>query len=119
MDPGTARRIAENESRFREANEKIEDAALRLEPDANTLPFVCECGRSECLQTIRLSLGDYEQARQEGTFFVCAPGHEITGEGVGRVVRRTNDFVIMEKLGVAGAIAEERDPRAAEIDDTG
>jgi hypothetical protein len=119
MDPGTARRIAENESRFREANEKIEDAALRLEPDANTLPFVCECGRSECLQTIRLSLRDYEQARQQGTFFVCAPGHEITGDGVGRVVRQTHDFVIMEKLGLAGAIAEERDPRAAKIEDTG
>jgi hypothetical protein len=119
MDPATARRIAENESRFREANEKIEDAALRLEPDATTLPFVCECGRSECLQTIRLSLRDYEQARQQGTFFVCAPGHEITGEGVGRVVRQTDDFVIMEKLGLAGAIAEERDPRAAEIEDTG
>jgi hypothetical protein len=119
VDPETARRIAENESRFREANEKIEDAALRLEPDANTLPFVCECGRSECLQTIRLSLRDYEQARQQGTFFVCAPGHEITGEGIGRIVRQTPDFVIMEKLGLAGAIAEECDPRAAEIEDTG
>ena len=119
MDPGTARRIAENESRFREANEKIEDAALRLERDGNTLPFVCECGRPESLQTIRLSLRDYEQARQQSTFFVCALGHEITGEGVGRVVRQTTDFVIMEKLGVAGAIAEERDPRAAEIEDTG
>ena len=119
MDPGTARRIAENESRFRDANEKIENAFLRLEPDANTLPFVCECGRTDCIQIIRLSLADYEQARQKGTFFACAPGHEITGDGIGRVVRRTSSFVIMEKLGIAGAVAEERDPRAAEMEDTG
>jgi hypothetical protein len=119
MDPGTARRIGENESRFRKANEKIANAFLRLEPDADTLPFVCECGRAECLQIIRLSLGDYEQAREQGTYFACAPGHEITGDGIGRVVRRTSSFVIMEKLGVAGAVADELDPRAAELEDTG
>jgi hypothetical protein len=119
MDPETTRRIAENESRFREANEKIEDAALRLEPNASTLPFVCECGRAECLETLRLSFRDYEQARQQATFFVCVPGHEITGDGVGRVLRRTSNFVIMEKLGLAGAIAEEHDPRSAEIEETG
>ena len=119
MDPGTARRIGENESRFRKANEKIEDAALRLEPNANTLPFVCECGRADCLQTLRLSFRAYEQAREKGTYFACAPGHEITGDGIGRVVRRTSSFVIMEKLGVAGAVADELDPRAAELEDTG
>ena len=45
-----ARRIGENEARFRAANEKIENAALRLQPDMKTLPFVCECGRPECLR---------------------------------------------------------------------
>ena len=94
-------------------------ADVRQEPNANTLPFVCECGRSDCLQTLRLSFRDYEQARQQGTFFVCAPGHEITGESVGRVVRRTDSFVIMEKLGPRGIRAEEWDPRADEIENTG
>ena len=41
------------------------------------------------------------------------------GDGIGRVLRRTSNFVIMEKLGLAGAIAEEHDPRSAEIEDTG
>ena len=58
-----ARRIAENESRFRASNEKIEDAVLRFDPDPLTVPFVCECGRPECLQTVRLSILEYE-ARQ-------------------------------------------------------
>ena len=77
-----ARRIAENEARFRDANEKIEDAALRLQPDMKTLPFVCECGRPDCYQTLRLTIVEYEFARQTGTFFACAPGHQITGRRV-------------------------------------
>src|SRR3954469_25635005 len=60
MDPGLARKIAENEARFRTANEKIEAARLRLDADPITVPFVCECGRMECLQTIRLTIAEYE-----------------------------------------------------------
>src|SRR3954447_16657177 len=81
-----ARKIGENESRFRDANERIETAALRFEADVMTLPFICECGRMECLQTIRLTIAEYELARAEGTYFVCIPGHEITANGIGRVV---------------------------------
>ena len=47
MDPELARRIAENEARFRAANEKIEAARLRLGADPITVPFVCDCGRIE------------------------------------------------------------------------
>ena len=44
-DPEIARRIGENEARFRDANERIEAAAEQLEPQALMMPFVCECGR--------------------------------------------------------------------------
>ena len=76
MDPELARRIAENEARFRAANEKIEAARLRLGADPITVPFVCECGRIECLQTVRLTIAEYESVRSDGTAFVCVPGHE-------------------------------------------
>jgi hypothetical protein len=112
VDNETARRIAENEARFRDANEHIEKAVLRLEPDAPSLPFVCECGRAECLQTIRLTIKEYEDARVHPHYFVCAPTHEITGPGLGRVVRDMGKYVIVEKLGEAGAVAEERYPRS-------
>jgi hypothetical protein len=112
VDDEVARRIAENEARFRDANERIEEAVLRLEPDAHTLPFVCECGRPECLTTIRLTIAEYETAREDPRFFVCEPGHEILGPGLGRVVRETSKFVIVEKLGEAGRVAERRDPRS-------
>lgn len=112
VDDEMARRIAENEARFRDANERIEDAVLRLEPNAQTIPFVCECGRPECLTTLRLTIGEYEAAREDARFFLCEPGHEILGSGLARVVRETSKVVIVEKLGEAGQVAEQRDPRS-------
>ena len=112
VDDEMARRIAENEARFRDANERIEDAVLRLEPNAETIPFVCECGRPECLTTLRLTIAEYEAAREDPRFFLCEPGHEILGSRLGRVVRETPKVVIVEKLGEAGRVAEERDPRS-------
>jgi len=114
MDPALARKIAENEARFRTANEKIEAARLRLDADPITVPFVCECGRIECLQTVRLTIAEYESVRSDGTCFVCVPGHEITVGGVGRVVEDTRSYVVVQKTGVAGEVAEQHNPRAEE-----
>ncbi len=118
-DPGMARRIAENEARFRDANEKIEAAFERLEPTTRSIPFVCECGRPDCFQVLRLTFAEYELARQNPRYFVCAPGHQLTGPGLGRTVQETRKFVIAEKIGAAGAVAEERDPRQEESERTG
>ena len=112
VDTEAARRLAENEARFREANEKIEESILRLETDAPSVPFVCECGRPECLETIRITCAEYERARQNPRSFLCSPGHEIIGPGLGRVLESTSRFVIMEKLGAAGEVAEALDPRS-------
>jgi hypothetical protein len=113
VDAETARRTAENEARFRDANERIEDAVLRLEPNATTIPFVCECGRPECLTTLRLTIADYEAARENPRYFLCEPGHAILGPGLGRVVREASNVVIVEKLGEAGWVAQQRDPRSS------
>ena len=114
VSPAVARRIAENESRFRDANERIEEAVLEHEITAFTMPFVCECGREECLKTLRLTLAEYELARTGPRLFLCIPGHEVVGAGIGRLVRETSKFVIVEKIGVAGDVAEARDPRPAD-----
>ena len=113
-DPEIARRIGENEARFRDANERIEAAAEQLEPQALMMPFVCECGRPECLQTLRLTFAEYELARQGPTTFVCVPGHQFTGPDLGHVLQETDRFVITEKTGAGGAVAASRDPRQEE-----
>lgn|SRR5436190_16463232 len=108
------RRIAENESRFRAANEKIEEGWQRLGKAEQTIPFTCECGRRDCMVVLRLTAGQYEQGRRNPRTFICAPGHEIVGDGIGRVVQEEASFVIVEKLGVAGAVAERADPRTSD-----
>lgn len=108
IDGEMARRLGENESRFRDANEQIGGAVERLEPEARTVPFVCECGRPDCLETIRITFEEYALARRDTRYFLCSPGHEIVGSGLGRVVEQRSKFVIVEKLGVAGEIAEQR-----------
>jgi hypothetical protein len=111
VEAETTRRIAENEARFRAANERVEEAWTRLGASEQTLPFVCECGRTDCLLVLRLTVDQYEQGRRNPRLFLCAPGHEITGDDIGRVVQRESSFVIVEKLGEAGTIAERADPR--------
>jgi hypothetical protein len=108
----SARRIAENEARFRRTNERIEKAGFDLEPQAPTMPFVCECGRPDCMQVLRLSFEEYERARAHPRHFLCVPGHEIEGEDLGRVVERARHFVIVEKIGESAEVAETTDPRA-------
>ena len=111
LDDEAKRRIAENESRFRAANERIEDAGERFGVDVSALPFICECGRPTCVVVIRVTIPDYEDVRAEPRQFMCAKGHEITADGMGRVVREGEGFVVVEKLGVAGEVAENHDPR--------
>src|SRR4051794_31964102 len=50
------RQVAENETRFRAANERIEDAALRLDDSQQHYPFVCECGRKGCVELLSLTI---------------------------------------------------------------
>lgn len=108
----SARRIGTNEAIVRYHNEKISEAAERLEVDDNPVPFICECGRLECVATLRVTLDEYEAVREDGRLFLCLPGHELVGRDIGRVVDDSHEgFVLVEKIGTAGEVAERLDPR--------
>jgi hypothetical protein len=105
-----ATRLATNEARFREINERVE---RDLEPVAETqdelLPFVCECGRPRCTEAIQLSIAEYERVRTESTRFVVVSGHEI--EDVEDVIERTDRYAVVQKHPETWEIAERMDPR--------
>jgi hypothetical protein len=110
LEDKTAVRIAENQSRFREANEAIEAAADRLQLSGQ-IPFLCECPRPACTDLIRLTLEEYEEIRQFPRSFFTAPGHQdvSVGAGVAVVVAEVDDrYVTVEKTGVAGEVAGAR-----------
>ena len=103
-------RIAENQSRFREANEQIEAAADRMHL-VDPVPFLCECPRPECTQLLRLSLDEYEEIRQHPRRFLTAPGHhDIAVESGAAVLIEEIEgrYSIVEKVGIAGEIADDR-----------
>ncbi|MFL5953288.1 MAG: hypothetical protein ACJ76I_04165 [Gaiellaceae bacterium] len=112
----TPTRIAENQSRFREANEQIEAAADRMQL-IGVIPFVCECPREGCTEIVRLTIAEYEAIRVSPRLFFCAPGHhEIAVRAGAAVVVGGGDgrYLTVEKVGVAGEVAEERYDKLSE-----
>jgi hypothetical protein len=57
---------------------------------------------------LRLSREEYEAVRAHPRRFLIVPGHTFAH---GRVVQRTERFAVIEKVGDAGELAEELDPR--------
>jgi hypothetical protein len=106
----TDARMAENQARFREANEQIEVAAERFEIEV-TVPFLCECPDLECTAIVSLDLTEYEAMRSSPVRFFTTPEHATPREGYARLVRETERFAVLEKEGVAATIAAKRDPR--------
>lgn len=101
-------RKAKNEAVFREVNDRIEDIASEFDvPDEAS--FVCECGDADCTQMVHLTLREYNEIRQDGRRFVILPGHE--DPKIEKVVARNGRFSVVEKVGVAGDVADALDPR--------
>jgi hypothetical protein len=101
--------LARNESLFREVNERIEEVSWNAGL-GDRFEILCECGRRDCLEPLRVLRSEYESVRAEPDRFLVAPGHEH--EDMERVVTRTDRFEIVEKLGRAAVVAAAADPRA-------
>jgi hypothetical protein len=105
----SAERAAENESIFRDANERVEERLGELTLEEGRSPFLCECEDLHCREMVRLSREEYEAVRSRPNRFVIAPGHPYTEA---RVVSDRERFLVIEKIGRAGEVAEELDPRS-------
>jgi hypothetical protein len=110
MPDERAARLARNEARFREINERVErDLAPIVDPHDEQLPFVCECGRPSCTDSISLYVAEYERIRSDPTSFAVVPGHEI--DDVEDVIERTDRFAVVRKHPETWEIAQQTDPR--------
>lgn len=110
LDRITEERIARNESAFRDANEEIGRTADDLHLTERPVPFVCECADVSCHAIVRLPLSDYRRVRSNPRWFVNAPGHQVAALGASVVVEPHDGWSIVEKVGLAGEIAEELAP---------
>jgi hypothetical protein len=101
-------RTARNEAIFREINEGIRRGRWPGEEESVT-SFRCECASLGCSEMLALSFHDYEHVRNHPRRFLVAPGHERLDVEV--VVERQPTYVVVQKTGEAGLIAERADPR--------
>jgi hypothetical protein len=110
VDERVEERMAANEATFRDANERIQERARELDFE-DPVPFLCECGEPSCRAILRLRLDEYEAIRRDGRRFFVVAEHEETAAAAGHVTERHDDYLVVEKTGRAGEVAEDRDPR--------
>jgi hypothetical protein len=103
-------RIARTEALFRDVNERIAETAGRFGSD--DAAFVCECDDAACTDRIATTIEAYEEARADGAQFIVADDH--VNDDVERVVERTEDFTVVEKVKpLVRETVLDLDPRAA------
>ena len=100
---------ADGRGLIREVNESIACLGATFEQEGR-LPFVCECGNHECMQSIELELSEYESVRAHPRRYVIALNHE--NPDVEIVGSQNQYFAIVETfVGEASRIPEATDPR--------
>lgn len=102
-------RLAQNETIFREINERVREVASTHGADAHPYSFFCECANSDCTLQVELSTAEYERVRAEGDRFFVAVGHELPE--VEHVIERHGSWSVIEKKGEAAEYARGLDPR--------
>jgi hypothetical protein len=107
-----ARVLALNESAHRKANERF--MRLPFNRGFEQVAFVCECGAPICREDVTLSIDEYEHIRAHPTWFLIAAGHEEQDTTLERIVDAKRGYVVVEKVGLAGAEAARRNPRGVD-----
>jgi hypothetical protein len=108
VDDAAAEKIAHNNAAFRDANERIEQAAETYGLDREEpVPFICECSERTCVEIIGLTLTEYDRVRSNPRWFAHAINHEEEIPGAVVAVERHSRYVIVEKIDRAGDVAAE------------
>jgi len=101
-------RAARNQSLFRALNEKLESInEVFAEALTERFRIACECANLSCVEMLEINSGDYQSVRADPRHFLVLPGHIYPD--VEKVVRQVDGFVVVEKLGWAGDLAESFD----------
>ena len=93
--PSRDERLAENQYRFNDANDRLRDLVSEQAGSDQKIPFLCECADDTCLGRVELDLKEYEQLHDRADLFVIIPGHpRVDGEVV---LQREDRFEQVEK----------------------
>lgn len=90
-------RIASNNLKFRDANQRIRSRTDELGADMDRIPFLCECPVEGCAEILHLTREEYADIREHPDRFMTAVGHEAAEAPLGKVLARTDGYVVVEK----------------------
>jgi hypothetical protein len=102
------RKRAQNEAAFREANEDINAIIDGHGADLPAAPFVCECGDRACRRLINVPVSTYREVRKSPRRFLYDLVHDGRTDEETSTIETHDRFLVVEKSGVAGEIAEAR-----------
>lgn len=102
------RKRAQNEAAFREANEDINAIIDGHGADLPAAPFVCECGDRACRRLINVPVSTYREVRKSPRRFFYDLVHDGQTDEETSTIETHDRFLVVEKSGVAGEIAEAR-----------
>jgi hypothetical protein len=90
-------RLMRNEQLFRDYNNRR--VAFEQDADAirDVVPFVCECGDTDCIEGMEMTVDDYMSAHSAPDLFTVKPGHVFPEAET--VVESHDSFWLAEKDG--------------------
>jgi hypothetical protein len=97
-------RAGRNQSLFRAVNESLVALNEAFAVMTDTFSIACECADVRCIETLEISPEAYAAVRADPRRFVVLTGHVYPD--VERVVDEADDYVVVEKFGVEGSVAE-------------
>lgn len=106
MEDIQARRLAQNETIFRQVNEHVRAAEERVQYDFPR--FVCECSQIDCDEQLPVELAAYKTVREHPARFVVATGH--ADPQIEKVVDSHDSYDVVEKIGPGREVAENSAP---------
>jgi hypothetical protein len=89
------KRLAENQDRFRRANDRLHERVRTLVRERQRIPFLCECADESCTEPVSLTTAEYAAVRGSDAHFVVVPGHQAVD--VEDVVEQHDRYAIVEK----------------------
>ena len=108
-DTDRAARAAQNESLFREVNERVKELNTTFDALARHAEWICECGNTDCLEPVQMTHEEYESVRARGTdCFLVKPGDAHVVPEVERIVERHERYWVVQKLGIAAVVADDQ-----------
>ena len=104
------KRIAKNETSFRDINERLEAGLKQVPHRPAVLEFVCECGDRGCEDHVHMTFEEYEAVRRDSRRFAVVPGHVFPETE--HVVADNGDYAVVEKFGATVEVTDAADHRA-------